>query len=192
MICFLFVSNQSDNNSWDTAILKFDLEKSKVKVMGEVKGQGHIVHPVSNWCASFSFHINRTNHFRDMYNSVWPWKNHIRNFQRKFAKNKVPNRIPPKFNQVISITRGIYLPCFVMIGWVVLTLSCRQKNFVYQCHSHDLGSRPQKGHPVHFPRPMLSLSQTSKVKLHWFWRENQKSLRRTRTRKRTENITGET
>ena len=29
--------------SWDTAISKFDLEKSKVKVMGEVRCQGHIV-----------------------------------------------------------------------------------------------------------------------------------------------------
>ena len=45
---FSFVSHQSDNNPWDTAILKCDLEKSKVKVMGEVKGQGHIIYPVSN------------------------------------------------------------------------------------------------------------------------------------------------
>ena len=70
-ICFLFVSHQSDNNSWDTAILKFDLEKSGVKVMSEVNGQCHIVHPVSNQCTSFSFHINRTNHSWDMSNRVF-------------------------------------------------------------------------------------------------------------------------
>ena len=34
---FLFPINQT-NNSWDTAISKFDLETSKVKVMSEVKG----------------------------------------------------------------------------------------------------------------------------------------------------------
>ena len=31
-----------------------------------------------------------------------------------------------------------------LIGWVVLTLPCRQQIFVYQCHSHDLGSRSPK------------------------------------------------
>ena len=64
LLSFCFTS---DNNSRDTAILKLVLEKSKVKVMGEVKG--HIVHPVSNRCTSFSFHINRTNHSCDMSNS---------------------------------------------------------------------------------------------------------------------------
>ena len=37
---FLFHVNQT-NNFWDTAISKFVLEKSKVKVMGEVKGKFH-------------------------------------------------------------------------------------------------------------------------------------------------------
>ena len=50
------------NNSGDRAISKFDLETSKVKVMSEVKSQGHILYPVSNQCTSFSFHINQTNH----------------------------------------------------------------------------------------------------------------------------------
>ena len=59
---FLFVSHQSDSNSWDTDILKFDFEKSKVKVTGEIEGQDHIVHPVSNRRTSFSFHISQTNH----------------------------------------------------------------------------------------------------------------------------------
>ena len=99
---FFYVSHQSDNNSPDTTILKFDLEKSKV--MGEVKGQGDMVHPVSNRCTSFSFHINQTNHSWNMSNSVWPWKNR----SEILAKKKVSNRIPPKSNQVIiSLTRGI-------------------------------------------------------------------------------------
>ena len=32
---------------WDTNISKHDLKKFKVKVMGEVKSQGHIVYPLS-------------------------------------------------------------------------------------------------------------------------------------------------
>ena len=62
LICFYFISHQSDKNSWDTTISKSDLEKSKVKVMGGVKGRDHIVYPVSNQCTSFSFHINRKSH----------------------------------------------------------------------------------------------------------------------------------
>ena len=67
------------------------LKPSKVKVMSEVKCQGHILYPVSNRCTSLSFHINRTNHSWDM-------------------------------------TRAIKLLRFVVIRWVVLTLSHRQAN----------------------------------------------------------------
>ena len=44
---------------------------TKVKVMSEVKDEGHILYPVSNRCTSFSFHINRTNHSWDMANIVF-------------------------------------------------------------------------------------------------------------------------
>ena len=74
-------------NSWHIAVLKFDFEKSKVKVMGEVKGQGHIVHPVSNQCTSFSFHINRTNQSWDMSNRVFDLeKNTSEIFKENLAK----------------------------------------------------------------------------------------------------------
>ena len=39
--------------------------------MSEVKSQGDIVYPVSNWCTTFSFHINRTNHSWDMAKGVF-------------------------------------------------------------------------------------------------------------------------
>ena len=55
-----------------------------------------------------------------------------------------------------------------MIGWVTLTLSCRQANFANRCPSRDLGSRSWKGHPVHFPRPIYYLSQISKILLKRF------------------------
>ena len=116
-------------NSSDTAILKFYLEKSKVKVTGEVKGQGHIVHPVSNRSTSFLFHTNRTNHSWDMSNRVFDHEKTHPKFQRKKAKKRVSNRIPPTPDQVMTMTREIYLPNFAVIGWVVLTLSWRQANF---------------------------------------------------------------
>ena len=55
----------------DRAISKFDLETSKVKVMSEVKGQGHILYPASNRYTSFWFYINRTNHSWDMAKIVF-------------------------------------------------------------------------------------------------------------------------
>ena len=99
--------HQSDNNSWDTAILKFDLEKSKVKVMGDVKSQGHIVHPVSNQCNSLSFHINRTNRSWDMSNRVFDLEKTYPKFSKKIWQNRASNRIPPKSNQVMTMTREI-------------------------------------------------------------------------------------
>ena len=58
--------------------------------MGEVKGHCHIVHPVSNRCTSFLFHINLTNHTRDVSNSVWPWKNISKIFKEYLAKTEFP------------------------------------------------------------------------------------------------------
>ena len=52
--------------------------------MGEVKGQGLIVHPVSNQCTSFWFHINRTNHSWDMSNKVFD----LEKIHPKFGKKK--------------------------------------------------------------------------------------------------------
>ena len=60
--------------------------------MNEAKGQGHIIHQAFNWCNSYLFHINRTNHSLDMVysmNSVWPWKNKTHpKFEKKNLQNK--------------------------------------------------------------------------------------------------------
>ena len=126
---FIFISQQSDQQ-FPRAISKLDLETSKVKVMSEVKGQCHILHTASNRCTSFYSFTSIGPTIPD----IWPkvgltLKKHIRFFKRKFAKIKVSNRTSPKYNQVITITRAIKLPCFVVIWWVVLTLSRRKANF---------------------------------------------------------------
>ena len=53
---------------------------SKVKVMDVIKGQSHIVSPVSYWLASFSFHINQTNN---------SWDTAISKFDLEISKVKV-------------------------------------------------------------------------------------------------------
>ena len=52
----------------------------------QVKGQRHIVHPVSNRCISFSFNVSRTNHSSDMAKSLWTWQNTSEILKNKFAK----------------------------------------------------------------------------------------------------------
>ena len=100
------------------------------------------------------------------------------------------NRTSLKSIQVITMTRAIKLPCFVVIWWVVREwfsfYRADKQIFANRCHSRDFQSRSWKGHPVHFPRPIYSLCQISKVLLQRFWRERQKLRRRTRW-KRTEN-----
>ena len=82
---FSFHMNQT-NNSWDRAISKFDLEKSKVMVMGDVNDQGHILYPVSNDALPFRF-----TSFGPTIHEIWPKcvfalkKTHL-----KFRKNAPP------------------------------------------------------------------------------------------------------
>ena len=64
---------------------KFDLETSKVNVMNEVKGQCHILYPVSNWCFSFLFQINRTNHSWDMAKIMFDLEQTHPNFLKKIC-----------------------------------------------------------------------------------------------------------
>ena len=63
---FLLISHQSDQQSPRYGCFVRNFERFKAKVLSEVKCQGHISYQVSNWCTSFSFHINRTNHSWDM------------------------------------------------------------------------------------------------------------------------------
>ena len=62
LIFFHFISYQSDKQFLRYSYFRIWPWKSKVKAMGEVKGQCRIVDPVSKQCTSLSFHINRTNH----------------------------------------------------------------------------------------------------------------------------------
>ena len=69
---------------WETAISKSNLNKSKVKVMGEVKYQGYIGYPTSNRNTSLSIHVNGTNH------QIWPIEDLIliKKMHLKFGREK--------------------------------------------------------------------------------------------------------
>ena len=58
----------------------------------------------------------------DKYNDRL-WKKRIWTFMKKKIAKKVSDRIPPKLNQVETMTRGIYLPSSVAIESTILTLS---------------------------------------------------------------------
>ena len=64
------------------------LNHPRSKVMSEVKGQGHILYPVSNQCTSFLFRINRTNHSWGMAKMVFDLEKTHRKFLKKICQNK--------------------------------------------------------------------------------------------------------
>ena len=78
--CYLFHINQT-NNPWDRAISKFDLEKSKVKFMGEVKVQGHIVDLV------FFFHQTDQAFLRYGNSMFEPSQKHLEFEQQKLSQS---------------------------------------------------------------------------------------------------------
>ena len=88
--------------------------KSKVKVMGGVKGQGHTGGSASISCTSFSCHVNRPNHSKDMTN-------------RMFSKN--PQILETIFSAnlyMLIILRSIFRhatkQCTVVLGLAAHTL----------------------------------------------------------------------
>ena len=138
---FFFVSHQSIPDSY------FEFWPWKIRGQGWGQSQCHIVHKHPADAPPFWFHFNRINHSGDVKESVWLWKSASEIFKVNLAK--ISNSIPLKSDQIISMTRRIYIPSFVVIGRAVLTLPCRQI-FSYQCHSHGLGSRSQKVHQYIF------------------------------------------
>ena len=161
------------NNTWDTTLSKCDLEKSKVKVMGQVKVQGHTVHPVSNQCTSCLFSVNRTNHYWDMANSVLPWKK-ASEILKTNSQKKLFNRISLKSTQVMTIIRALLFWNSVGI-WMSgsYVYHADKQIFLNQSHSHDLRSRSCKV-IQYFLLTQTFLSQISKVYPKRF--QQQKSL----------------
>ena len=85
LLSFRFTSIwQQYNNCRDTATVKIQTSAGS--------WVSHKVHPVSNRCTSYSFHINWTNHSWDMFNRVLD----LEGTHPKIWQQKVSNRIPPK------------------------------------------------------------------------------------------------
>ena len=104
---------------------------------------------MNRWLTSFSFHVNRLPHswikaISDSDLKIPRSRSWVRSkvkvtYNIQYPTNALPLRftsirptIPeiwPKSNQVITMTRAITLPCFLVVQWVVLNLSRRQTNF---------------------------------------------------------------
>ena len=157
-VSYSYHINQT-NNSLDTAVWTFD-----------------IAYPISNRCTSFSFHINQTNHFWDIAQRVFDLEKHTYEMCNEKSLHKVFNSISRKSDQVISIIRGINIPSFIVIRWVVRTLSWRQSKYLLITISSLI-------------QTYIFLVQICNIWHNQFRRERQNSLQcRTRRRKRTKNI----
>ena len=122
---FLSVSHQGILSTlvhfvpWRSGLpLKIQGQRSRSKV----KVKGTLVSVVSSWLISFLFHINWSNHSQDMANRMFDLGKTDLKFYEEICLKTVWDRTSPKFNQVESWTREIFLPGFVAIGWAVLTL----------------------------------------------------------------------
>ena len=89
-IRFLFISHQSDQQFLiEIQLFQNDHETSQVKVMSEVKGQGHILYPVYNQCISSLFHINQTHYSWDKAKVVFDLeKTHLRFLKKITVSNR--------------------------------------------------------------------------------------------------------
>ena len=105
-------------------------------IRDEIKGWGHIVQYPTD---APPFHFRSIQPFMILWPIVFDLGKHIRNFKEKIAKS-VYNRISPKSNQIIGIIRKIWLPSFVVIGWVALTLLYWQTIFGQSTRHVDNGS----------------------------------------------------
>ena len=167
---FVFHINQI-NNSWVTAILKFDLAKSRVNSWMRAKLTDTQFIQYSTGTLPFHFTSSGPT-IPELWPVVFDFENNA--FIFIHSQKNICIRFSPISNQVISMTRQIKLPSVVVIGW--LDQTCRQANVVHQCHRHGLWSRSWKSHPAYYSR--LFLSQLSKFQHKWCWSEMQKSLKR--------------
>ena len=137
-------------------------------------------HPVSNWFAFFLFHINQTTILHIQLFLNLSLKNQrsmswVRSNVRSHSSPSIPlctsysfhinqtNHSWDMSNRVFDLEKThatAFCSDWLSGSHFILQTS---KYFVYQSHSRDLGSRSPEGHPVHLSRPILSLSQTSKV-----------------------------
>ena len=125
-VCFLFRGNWIIFG-WNTANIIVDLDNSRSmscprwNLMIPCEAQYSIDKFASlfrgNWTI---FGRDKTNFSFDI---EAPFPKMLSIFLRKNSWKKVSNRMYPKFDQVESMTKGIYLPSFVAIVWAVLTLS---------------------------------------------------------------------
>ena len=126
LIHFIFTSHQSHQQFLRYSY--FEIWPWNIHGQGHEWGQRsrpHIIPSIQPMHFLFVSHPSDQPFLRYAQNtgSVWSWKTHP-NFLKKICPKNYP-----KSNQVITMTRAIKLPSFVVIGWVVLTLSRRQANF---------------------------------------------------------------
>ena len=124
MICFIFILNQSDYKFLRYSY--FEIWLWNIQGQGHEWGQrsrSHIVPSYQPMDFLFVSHQLDQPFLRCGKDSVWPWKN-----TSEIFKGICQNYFP-KSTQVINMTKAMKLLRFVVIGWLVLILSCRQVNY---------------------------------------------------------------
>ena len=101
-----------------------NLTMKSVKVMGEVKGRGQIIHLVSKRCTSFPSHFNRTNHSWDMVNRFFDLEKKF--WRKKISQIKRLHQNGPKIQSCIhfKVGYGCLVLCCNIIAIIIVYCFC--------------------------------------------------------------------
>ena len=121
--------------------------------MGEVKGQGHIVHSVSNRCTSFLFHMNRTNHSWDMSNRVFDLeKTHPKFWKKIWQKKEFPTKFLKNLIRWLAWSEGYsYQVLYWLVDWFSLYPAEKQIFLFINVTAVALGQGHRKVIQYNFP-----------------------------------------
>ena len=145
LICFCFFCFTSIRSQF-LRYSYFEIWPSKIQNQRHGWGQRSRSH---SWPRIQPMHLlfvsrHRINHSWDLSNSVWPSKNTTAILKKKNNQKILFNRIPPKCNQVMSITWGDMAKNLYWLDEWLLLYRADKQIFVNQSYSCDLDSRSRK------------------------------------------------
>ena len=158
---FSFYINQT-NNSWNRNISNSTLKNLMWRswVRAKVKFTQLTQYPTG----ALPFHLTSiTPTTLEIWPIVFELENTHPKFKKKITKTKACCRILPNSIRWQAWPREYNCQVLLWLNEWFSLYNTDKQSFAHQSHSCDLRSSSQKDHPVHFPRPKLSLSQICKV-----------------------------
>ena len=173
------------SHSWDKAISDSDLEISTPRSRSWVWSNDKVIHSAQHHINSLRFHftsIRPTISEKELFRNLtlkhprsrsWVRPNVKVTYCAQYPTDALPFRftsigptipeIRPNFDLEKTHPKFLKKICKKWFNEWFLLYHADKQIFANRCHSRYLGWRSWKGHPVHFPRPICSLCQITRV-----------------------------